>query len=64
MVSTQVKGITFEEYLNYDDESGFKSELVDGQLEFMNPPTIEHFLICKFLEKNIDAEIQSLSLLH
>ena len=49
MVNTAVRSLTFEEYLNYEDESGFKSELVDGQLEIMNPPTIEHFLICKFL---------------
>jgi Uma2 family endonuclease len=62
MVSSAVKGISFEEYLNYDDESGFKYELVDGQLELMNPPTIEHFLITKFLEKIIDAEIQRLAL--
>lgn len=62
MVNTAVRSLTFEEYLNYEDESGFKSELVDGQLEIMNPPTIKHFLICKLLEKNIDVEIQTLSL--
>ncbi|MEA5577218.1 Uma2 family endonuclease [Anabaena sp. UHCC 0451] len=62
MVNTAVRSLTFEEYLNYDDESGFKSELVDGQLEIMNPPTIEHFLICKFLEKTLDGEVLHLNL--
>ncbi|MBD2626737.1 Uma2 family endonuclease [Trichormus variabilis] len=62
MVNTAVKSISFEEYLNYDDETGFKYELVDGQLEIMNPPTIEHFLICKFLEKTLDSELVRLSL--
>ncbi|MEH1925634.1 Uma2 family endonuclease [Nostoc sp.] len=62
MVSTPVTKLTFEEYLNYDDGSGFHYELVDGRLELMNPPTIEHFLITKFLEQMLDAEIQRLSL--
>ncbi|MHC5595523.1 MAG: Uma2 family endonuclease [Nostoc sp.] len=62
MVSTPVTKLTFEEYLTYDDGSGFHYELVDGRLELMNPPTIEHFLITKFLEQMLDAEIHRLSL--
>ncbi|WP_392530333.1 Uma2 family endonuclease [Nostoc sp. C117] len=62
MVSTPVKKLTFEEYLTYDDGNGFHYELVDGKLELMNPPTIEHFLITKFIEQMLDAEIQRLSL--
>jgi Uma2 family endonuclease len=62
MVTAPVTSITFEEYLTYDDGSGFHYELVDGKLELMNPPTIEHFLITKWLEKLLDAEIQRLNL--
>ncbi|MEH1818393.1 MAG: Uma2 family endonuclease [Nostoc sp.] len=62
MVSTPVTKLTFEEYLNYDDGSGFHYELVDGRLELMNSPTIQHFLIVAFLDTALIAEIQRLSL--
>jgi Uma2 family endonuclease len=62
MVTIPVQSLTFAEYLNYDDENGFRYELVDGKLELMNPPAIEHFLINKFLEQSLDTEIQRLSL--
>ncbi|WP_017655915.1 Uma2 family endonuclease [Fortiea contorta] len=63
MVTTPaVTSITFEEYLTYDDGTGFNYELVDGRLELMNPPTIEHFLITKLLEQLLDTEIQRCSL--
>ncbi|MEH1828532.1 MAG: Uma2 family endonuclease [Nostoc sp.] len=58
MVTTPVTSITFEEYLTYDDGSDFHYELVDGKLELRNPPTIEHFLIAKFIEQLLDAEIK------
>jgi Uma2 family endonuclease len=58
MVTTPATSITFEEYLNYDDGNGSHYELVDGRLELMNPPTIEHFLIAKFLEQVLDGEIK------
>jgi Uma2 family endonuclease len=62
MVTTPVTSITFEEYLTYDDGTGFHYELVDGRLELMNPPTIEHFLIVDFLDTLLKAEIQRCSL--
>ncbi|BAY74254.1 hypothetical protein NIES25_06650 [Nostoc linckia NIES-25] len=62
MLISPVTNLTFEDYLNYDDSSGFHYELVDGRLELMNPPTIEHFLIAKFLEQLLDAEIKRLTL--
>lgn len=62
MVTTPVTDLTFEEYLTYDDGTGFHYELVDGKLELMNPPPIEHFLISKLLEHLLDAEIKRLSL--
>ncbi|MEH2371212.1 Uma2 family endonuclease [Nostoc sp.] len=58
MVTTPVTSITFEEYLTYDDGSDFHYELVDGKLERMNPPTIEHFLIVDFLDTALKAEIK------
>ncbi|MBD2450858.1 Uma2 family endonuclease [Nostoc sp. FACHB-152] len=61
MVTTPVSNLTFEEYLKYDDGTGFHYELVDGRLELINIPTIEHLLIAKFLEQTLDAEILRLS---
>ncbi|MGF1513138.1 MAG: Uma2 family endonuclease [Elainellaceae cyanobacterium] len=49
---------TFETYLTLDQEQ--RSELVDGELIMMNPPNLEHFLITKFIEQTLDAEIERL----
>ncbi|MFK0730241.1 MAG: Uma2 family endonuclease [Gloeotrichia echinulata GP01] len=62
MLTTPVTSVTFAEYLTYDDGTGFHYELVDGRLELMNPPTIEHFLITKWLEQLLGGEIQRLNL--
>jgi Uma2 family endonuclease len=62
MVTTLVKNLSFEEYLNYDDGLGLKYELVDRQLEIINPPKIEHFLIVNFLDTTLTAEIKRLTL--
>ncbi|MBE9034836.1 Uma2 family endonuclease [aff. Roholtiella sp. LEGE 12411] len=61
MVTTPVTSITFEEYLIYDDGSDFRNELVDGRLELMNPPTIQHFLIADFLDTALKTEIKRCS---
>lgn len=53
---------TFEEYLIYDDGTDNRYELVDGRLEIVNPPTIKHFLLSKFIEHLLDAEINRLGL--
>ncbi len=58
----QSQRLTFEEYLNYDDGNGFHYELVNGRLELINIPTIEHFLIVAFLDTAFTVEIQRLSL--
>lgn len=63
MVTTPATSLTFEEYLTYDDGTGFHYELVDGRVELINPPTIQHFLIAKFLEQVLDAEMKRLGLL-
>ncbi|BAT53905.1 hypothetical protein NOS3756_28680 [Nostoc sp. NIES-3756] len=62
MVTTPVVNLTFEEYLTYDDGSGFHYELVNSRLELINIRTIEHFLIEKFLKHLVDIEITRLSL--
>jgi Uma2 family endonuclease len=62
MVTIPATYFTFEEYLTYDDGTGFHYELVDGRLELMNPPAIEHFLVAKLLEQVLDTEIQRLAL--
>lgn len=60
MLTTPVTNVTFEEYLTYDDGNGFHYELVDGRLELMNPPTIEHFLIvCRFFRYRIQSRNQA-----
>lgn len=53
---------SFEEYLAYDDGTDNHYELVDGRLELVNPPTIQHFLLSKFIERLLDAEINRLGL--
>lgn len=62
MLSTTKTRLTFDEYLKYDDGTDNRYELVNGELILMNPPTIRHTLILKYLEKNFDAQIDSLNL--
>ena len=60
--TTQKNPYSFEEYLKYDDNSDNRYELVDGQLELMNPPTFRHILICDFIRDALKAEIKRLQL--
>lgn len=57
VTSTQEHLYSFEQYCNYDDGTDNRYELVDGKLEVINPPTVRHFLITKYLEKVFDQEI-------
>jgi Uma2 family endonuclease len=59
---TVEKLLSFEEYINYDDDPNNHYELVDGRLEIMNPPTFRHLLIAKLLEQAFDREISRLQL--
>ena len=61
-VTTAERLYTFEEYLTYDDGTDHRYELVNGRLELVNPPTIKHFLLSKFIEHLLDAEINRLGL--
>ena len=64
-MKTADKLLSFEEYLTYNDGTDSRYELVLGKLEIMNPPTVRHFLIAKFLEQVFDRQIsrQNLDLL-
>jgi Uma2 family endonuclease len=61
MVITPTNILSFAEYLNYD-ESEFRYELVNGKLELIEIPPVEHFLIVDFLETRLDQEIKKLNL--
>lgn len=54
--------MTFAEYLAYDDGTGTKYELVDGDLVPMALGTGEHGAISEFLNKTFKAEIKRASL--
>lgn len=62
MSTTAERLLTFEEYLTYGDRTDNQYELVDGQLVQMNLPAVRHFLIAKFIERILDAEINRLDL--
>jgi Uma2 family endonuclease len=61
-VAIPIQELSFEEYLLYDDGTDTRYELVNGQLEPMNPPTFRHLFIAKFIEQNLDSEITRLCL--
>ena len=56
------KYYTFEEYLEYHDDTDLKYELVNGELIPMPTPSGLHALIMLFLFKQLDQEIERLSL--
>ena len=61
MTATTKRLYSFEEYLRHEDPDN-RYELVDGRLELMNPPTFRHILIAKFIERELDREINRLKL--
>jgi Uma2 family endonuclease len=52
--------MTLEEYLNYDDGTDTRYELVDGVLLAMNPPSWLHLRIARYLEGIYNQEIERL----
>lgn len=62
VLDTFTQLLSFEDYLNYDDGTENRYELVDGRLELVNPPTFRHLLIAKFLERSFEQEITRLNL--
>ncbi|WP_017663356.1 Uma2 family endonuclease [Baaleninema simplex] len=59
-VVTPSQPLSFESYCSFDDGTATRYELVNGRLKAMNPPSIQHIVVAKFLERAIDAEIQRL----
>ena len=57
MVTTNSSKVSFSEYLNYDDGTDNRYELVDGELLVMNPPAKRHFNIIRFLVRLFESEI-------
>ena len=62
MTATTKRLYSFEEYLRHQEDPDNRYELVDGGLELMNPPTFRHILIAKFIEQELDKEINRLKL--
>jgi Uma2 family endonuclease len=61
-IAPAIQQFSFEEYLAYDDGTDTRYELVNGQLEPMNPPTFRHLFISQFIEQQLLAEIRRLGL--
>jgi Uma2 family endonuclease len=61
MTLTTVKThLTFTEYLNYDNGTDNRYELIEGELQIMNPPTFRHLLIAQLIEQTLISEINRL----
>jgi len=59
MIQTAVRrGVSFEEYIDICSQTDERYELVRGELCLMNPPTVLHYRIAKFLEQVLDREIE------
>ena len=56
-MTVATRKLTFEEYLVYNDGTGTRYELVNGELVPMAVGTGKHGGIAKFLEQSFDAEI-------
>jgi Uma2 family endonuclease len=59
-MNTTTQKLTFEEYLKYDDGTGTRYELVDGDLVPMSLGTGKHGAIIHFLERRLEDGIEQL----
>ncbi len=50
--------LTFEEYVDICVQTDDRYELVRGELRYMNPPTVLHYRVAKFLEQVLDRAIE------
>lgn len=60
MTQARPKFSTFEEYLDYDDGTENRYELVDGELLEVTPTTPEHSDIAEWLDRVFYQEVQRL----
>ncbi|NET57344.1 MAG: Uma2 family endonuclease [Symploca sp. SIO2E6] len=59
-MTVAIKKFTFEEYLNYNDGTDTRYELVEGELIPMSLGTGKHGAIIRFLERQLASEIERL----
>ena len=59
MVQTQSSTLTFADYLAYADGTDTRYELVRGHLIAMTPPTGQHLLMARYLERMFTAAIEA-----
>jgi hypothetical protein len=62
MVETVTKTYSFEDYLNYKDDTDLKSELFNGELIQMTPASGLHSDIVDFIQEQFKIEIRRLTL--
>jgi Uma2 family endonuclease len=62
MTTTTSKRLTFEEYLEYDDGTDTRYELVDGELVPMAPASPIHIAIIRFVFLQLYREVSRLGL--
>ena len=62
MVQTVTKTYSFEDYLNYKDDTDLKSELFNGELIQMTPASGWHSDIVDFIQEQFKIEIRRLTL--
>ena len=60
-MTTATDRLTFAEYLNYNDGTDKRYELVNGELIAMSLGTGQHGAIIKFIERILETEIATLS---
>ncbi|MBE9142895.1 Uma2 family endonuclease [Planktothrix mougeotii LEGE 06226] len=62
MVQTVTKKYSFEDYLNYRDDTDLKYELFNGELIQMTPASGWHSDIIDFIQEQLKTEIRRLNL--
>lgn len=62
MIQTAIKTYTFEDYLNYQDDTDCKYELFNGELFPMTPASGWHSDIIDFIQEQLKLEIRRLNL--
>lgn len=62
MLQAPTQNVTYEAYLQSDDDTQNRYELVNGELITTPPPVIQHLRLVKFLERTLDRAIERLGL--
>ncbi len=52
-------GMTVAEFLEHDDGTQTRYELVDGELVATNPPATRHVRICQNIGRALDRQLRS-----